>query len=471
MFKTGASVKTLLLIIFTILAVGRSTLAQSAGMRGMKVRSAEVAGIANYDAAQCHALIVGINEYKHWPSLRSAANDAQAVADLLKNNFGYTDITLLLNEDATRLNVLTALDKYTHLTEQDSLLIYYAGHGWMDDYQTGFWVPHDAPKDSKFEYIANSRIVNDYFKKYRVRHLLVIADSCFSGALMRGKEHKRNNKWKLPAGFRKPSRWVLTSGDLAPVPDDAGGGHSPFATRFIQFLKYSDEPAFGIQDLYVYVRKNLKTEPLCEPIHTAMHMPGGEYIFCRLDKPMPGNSKSTAPVIRSTPSVTIPSPSEQLIKHGILVVSSPTEAVVSIDGQGAYLITPSKNLRWGKLPIGTHNITVVAGQQRWETRVQISANKTSTVTAKLASAQNRIVDESVKNEARIRRESLAKQREEGQLQQQRSYELELERKAQERLKQQQAADTRAKRSLELQLQREEDNYKKKKKKVRRPKAF
>ena len=452
-----------------MLAIVGSATSQETDMRGMKVRSAEVAGIANYDAAQCHALVIGINKYKYWPCLRSAANDAKSVAELLKANFGYTDVTLLLNEQASRINVLKALDKYTCLTEQDSLLIYYAGHGWMDDYQTGFWVPYDAPKDSKFEYIANSRIVNDYFKKYRVRHLLVIADSCFSGALMRGKESKRNDKWKLPAGFRKPSRWVLTSGDLAPVPDDAGGGHSPFATRFIQFLKYSDESAFGIQDLYVYVRKNLKTEPLCEPIHTAMHMPGGEYVFCRLDKPILGKSQATAPVIRNTPSVTIPSAIKQMIQNGALVVSSPTEGVVSIDGQGAYLITPSKNLRWGKLPTGTHNVTVVAGQQRWTTQVQILVNQTSTVTAKLDSKQENVATVNTANDARIRREYLDKQKEEAQLQQQRMYQLELEQKTQDRILKQQEADARARIAHKIAIKRDADKYKKKK--IRRPKVF
>ncbi len=460
----GVNIKSPLLILSAVLAVASGVTAQQNGMRGMKVRSAQAAGIANYDAEQCHALVVGINNYKHWPNLRSAANDAKTVASLLKTHFGYKDVTLLLDEQATRLNILSALDKYTRLTEQDSLLIYYAGHGWMDDFQSGFWVPHDAPKDCKFEYVANSRIVNDYFKKYRVRHLLVVADSCFSGALMRGQEHKRNNKWKLPAGFRKPSRWVLTSGDLAPVPDDAGGGHSPFATRFIQFLKYSDEGAFGIQDLYVYVRKNLKTEPLCEPIHTAMHMPGGEYVFCRLDSPLTGKTQGAAPVIRSTPSVTIPTAPEQVIQHGTLVVSSPAEGVVSIDGQGAYLITPSKNLRWGKLPTGTHNVSVVAGKQHWTTRVQIRANQTATVTAEVESA-------SAINAERVRRESVAKHKEEDELRQQRLYELELERKTQERLSQQQAADARARRALELELQQEQDSRKQKKKKVRRPKVF
>ena len=34
------------------------SMAQTSSMRGMKVRSAEVAGIANDDAEQCHALVV-----------------------------------------------------------------------------------------------------------------------------------------------------------------------------------------------------------------------------------------------------------------------------------------------------------------------------------------------------------------------------------------------------------------------------
>ncbi len=440
------------------------------GMRGMKVRSAEAAGIANYDVENCHALVVGINKYKHWTSLRSAANDAQAVADVLRSHYGYKDVTLLLNEQATRRNILSALDDFTRLSEQDSLLVYYAGHGWMDDYQNGFWVPHEAPRDSKFDYVANSRIVNDYFKKYRVRHLLVVADSCFSGALMRGGDHKRADRWKLPSGFRKPSRWVLTSGDLAPVPDDAGGGHSPFANRFLQYMKYSDAQAFGVRDLHMYVRKNLKTETLCEPMSTAMHMRGGEYVFCRMEEPIPLDG-ARQPVVSSTPTVTLP-PATPVVQYGALVVNSPTEGVVSIDGQGAYLITPTRNLRWGKLPIGTHNIAVSAGNQRWEKRVQVIAGQTVTISAELDS-QERIAAAIAAREARALKAEQARQAEEEEtLRQQRLYELELERKQQETLQRQQLDDARARRALELKLQREAEarEQAQKKKKVRRPKV-
>ncbi len=463
--------KTQFLVILVAVCVAVTATAQQGGMRGIKVRSAEVAGIVNYDVENCHALVIGINAYKHWTSLRSAANDAKAVSDVLRGHYGYKNVTLLLNEEATRRNILSALDSFTRLTEQDSLLVYYAGHGWMDDYQNGFWVPHEAPRDSKFDYVANSRIVNDYFKKYKVRHLLVVADSCFSGALMRGGDHKRDHQWKLPSGFRKPSRWVMTSGDLAPVPDDAGGGHSPFATRFLQYMKYSDDAAFGIRDLHMYVRKNLKSETLCEPMSTAMHMHGGEYVFCRMDNPIPlGGGRR--PVVSATPTVTLPTaPPAPVVQYGALVVHSPVDGVVSIDGQGAYAITPANNLRWGKLPVGTHNITVAAGDERWEKRVQVVAGQTVTISAELESAA-RIAASIAAREARALKAEQAKLEEEARLREQRLYELELERKREEELQRRQLDDARARRALEIKLQREAEEREKaeKKKKVRRPKV-
>jgi|GEM_PF-1715004 len=277
--------------------------------RGIRIASASTAGVSDYDPERCHALIIGIDQYQHWNSLRCAAGDARAVANVLKQNYGYGDIRLLLNEQATRKGIMDSLDSLLELGDSDSLFIYFAGHGWMDTRnQAGYWIPADAPRDDKTEYLSNAQIAAEYFRKYKVKHLLVVADACFSGALLRGGEVSRPEDWQLPAGYRKPSRWVLTSGDLAPVPDDAGGGHSPFATRLLQFLQFSDAAAYGIQDLYVYVRKNLIGNPICQPLDTAGHMPGGEYSFFRLDKPLAGVATPT--VVKATSGVTMPQGSE-----------------------------------------------------------------------------------------------------------------------------------------------------------------
>jgi hypothetical protein len=284
--------KTIMRLIVFLVAVTVSCLAAEWGV-SIVVESANKAGISSYNPNHFHALIIAIDKYKNWPDLRCAGNDGRTMADVLKKQYGFSDVKLLADAEASREGILEALDSYLALGEKDSLLIYYAGHGWMDPkVKTGYWVPSEARKDKKFDYVANSRIVEDYFKKYKVKHLLVMADSCFSGTLLRGMDQTRGKAWKLPSGFKKPSRWVMTSGDLAPVADDSGAGHSPFAARVLQYLQHSDSPAFGVQDLYVYVRKNLDSEAIAQPMKTPSHMPGGEFVFCRLKTPLDaGNTR------------------------------------------------------------------------------------------------------------------------------------------------------------------------------------
>jgi hypothetical protein len=66
-------------------------------------------------------------------ALKSAASDATAVSNVLRDRYGY-QTTLLLN--ASRLEMLSALnDMREKLGANDNLLIYYAGHGELDGRQ------------------------------------------------------------------------------------------------------------------------------------------------------------------------------------------------------------------------------------------------------------------------------------------------------------------------------------------------
>ncbi|MBT3380836.1 MAG: DUF11 domain-containing protein [Lentisphaerae bacterium] len=288
--------------------------------RGFAAR-AKTAGLVDYDPSTFHALVIGINEYAHWPDLRCAARDARAVGSVLRDLYGFGDVALLQNDQATRAGILTQLDAYLDLDDRQSLLIYFAGHGWMDKRaQTGYWVPVNAQRDAKFDYLANSTVFGDYLSKYRVKHLLVISDSCFSGTMLRGGDSERPSNWKPPAGFRKPSRWVLTSGDLAPVSDGDGVGHSPFATRLLQFFRFGDDRVFGVKDLATYITRNLPgTEPICEPLRVSRHMPGGEFVFCRMDaraEPEPALEMPAAPVVETGKlRVTVAVPASVLISN------------------------------------------------------------------------------------------------------------------------------------------------------------
>ena len=95
------------------------------------------------DFGRYHALVIGINDYKNLPRLETAVNDATALADVLRQRYGF-EVRLLLNPG--RSDVIRALDKLRgDLTERDNLLIYYAGHGVLDvEADAGFWMSVDA---------------------------------------------------------------------------------------------------------------------------------------------------------------------------------------------------------------------------------------------------------------------------------------------------------------------------------------
>lgn len=243
-------------------------------------KTAEHFGMEDYNPENFHALVIGINRYSELEDLQTAVADAKAVAASLKNIYGFGSVEMLLDEQATRSGILQKMKSLREkLTERDSLLIYYAGHGRLEEgSNVGSWVPTDGNLDDNFNDIANSRFVNDYLKKLKVRHLLLLSDSCFSGSLVRGQNTGPPDA-SIQRRYTKPSRWVMTSGDDNPVADDAGNGHSPFCNRIIQFLR-SESPVFDVHDLYAYV-KNLRSDPLLRALDTTAHQPGGSFVFIR----------------------------------------------------------------------------------------------------------------------------------------------------------------------------------------------
>ena len=188
-----------------------------------------------------HALVVANNQYQHLDDLATPENDATVIARILRERYGFEVTTLY---DATRYDLLSGLnDMRRRLTENDNLLIYFAGHGAYDKANNrGHWLPVDAEHDSTANWVSTIDIT-DLVNGMSARHVLVVADSCYSGALSRtaqtdldpGMTDELRLRW-LKAIARTRSRHVLTSGGLAPVPDDGGNGHSIFANALIEVL-------------------------------------------------------------------------------------------------------------------------------------------------------------------------------------------------------------------------------------------
>jgi hypothetical protein len=204
-------------------------------------------------AARNHALIVGNNDYRRLPNLRSAVGDAEAVAQVLTSRYAFRaeDVTLLL--DADRRTILVALEDLRHkLGPDDRLLIYYAGHGEIDPVtEEGFWQPVDAEPGRQFTWIANDD-VRRYLKGMPAKHVLVVADSCFSGSLTRSAGAyasipKDRFFTEIDASV---SRKAISSGGTKPVMDSGSQGHSVFAYYLLKALRENERPYLAAFELF-----------------------------------------------------------------------------------------------------------------------------------------------------------------------------------------------------------------------------
>lgn len=81
-----------------------------------------------------HALLIGVSDYtdSRIPDLEGPVNDVLALRDVLLKNWQFedTDITVLLDAQATEAAILNAIDALKHTTDKgDDIIIYYSGHG------------------------------------------------------------------------------------------------------------------------------------------------------------------------------------------------------------------------------------------------------------------------------------------------------------------------------------------------------
>ena len=256
--------------------------AKLAELRIKKLSTLPITGgqisIPKFDYGGYHALVIGNDNYKHLKSLSNAVNDANDVASLLRSKYQF-NVNVLTN--VTRDEIVSALYNLRKtIPAKDNILIYYAGHGYLDkDTDEGFWLPIDAEDDDQVHWVANDTIMRN-IRAMKAKHILVVADSCFSGTLTRGIEVINKSPDYIKEIVKKKSRTVLTSGGEEPVSDVGGGKNSVFAASFLRILKENLGVMNG-SELFIEIRKQVIDQtPRYNQINKAGH-DGGDFLFVR----------------------------------------------------------------------------------------------------------------------------------------------------------------------------------------------
>jgi hypothetical protein len=228
------------------------------------------------------------------PDLRFPLADAAAVAEVLRDRFGFAtslmvdgaEVSLELH-DPTLRDIERAMSRLRDaLQPEDSLVIYYAGHGiWQEDIGLAAWLPRDAEPDFMSS-MFRSDLLHSLLAGMKARKILVVSDSCYAGRMMRGEPLAASAAAEGDLAAQRQSRVFLAAGDREPVPDGGSrdGRNSLFAASFLTGLESMTGDHFTALELFTEFIEPLvgspDQEPVWSPIEASGHE-GGDFIFVR----------------------------------------------------------------------------------------------------------------------------------------------------------------------------------------------
>ena len=140
-----------------------------------------------------HILVIGVDKYMLAPdaggykSLRHAASGAKKVGEAFARHGRalYNEVLppkVLLNQDATKDNVLDALDEFSgEMAKDDVGVIFYAGHGDKSN-DLLYLTTHDSNKKRLLRTSVSATQFRDVLTKTKGRIYLFL-DACYSGAI------------------------------------------------------------------------------------------------------------------------------------------------------------------------------------------------------------------------------------------------------------------------------------------------
>jgi filamentous hemagglutinin family protein len=230
------------------------------------------------------ALLISEDNYvdDRIPDLDNAGRDAQGVAEVLRTKLGYETVVVT---DASRQAIIGSLNKLALAARpNDSVLIYYAGHGTViDGTRLGYWIPANADAARPETWVSNTDI-DRLIGRMRAQQVVLISDSCFSGSLVGDTRVLRAGEQTGDARqfLDKRAAVVMSSGGNEPVADGNEGGHSPFASSLMKNL--SDVPNWRIgssvfENVRAEVSRKLPQQPQYGTARLGRHALGADYVF------------------------------------------------------------------------------------------------------------------------------------------------------------------------------------------------
>ncbi|NES02184.1 MAG: hypothetical protein F6K22_04645 [Okeania sp. SIO2F4] len=219
-----------------------------------------------------YALLIGVGDCQDsYLSLPVTVKDVQAIKSFLTNPdlCGYIDdenhLQLLCNEQATKQNILDNLNWLQQQAKNDpeaTILVYYSGHGWLDDLTQNYYlIPHDTVARNRKKTVSTALPATEFnnaLQQISAQKLLVIIDSCHAQGMATAKE---TDELELPENFNQTALPKNLIADLK-----KGTGRAVFTSST------GEEQSYYRQEMSIY------TQHFLEALNGGGNKPGDKFV-------------------------------------------------------------------------------------------------------------------------------------------------------------------------------------------------
>jgi hypothetical protein len=162
-----------------------------------------------------YALVIGIQNYNdpQFPKLENPIRDATMFYNAITSKYTFNEENVKFLKDATNMEIEQALEDFSKkIKSDDSFLIFYAGHGFFDEFaNNGYWIPVNAVRSSRTTWFRNS-VLRDYLREIKSKHVLLISDACFGGSIFTQSRGINDASLAIKNLYDLPSKKAMTSG-------------------------------------------------------------------------------------------------------------------------------------------------------------------------------------------------------------------------------------------------------------------
>ncbi len=221
----------------------------------------------DYDpAVKLWAVVIGVSEYEHLQKLKYTDDDAYRFYGFLKSPEGGSvpseQVKVLVDEDATRKNILEAMNEMFGKADQnDIVMMYYSGHGIR-----GSFLPVNY---NGFQNKLKHEEVMAILNASQAKHKICLADACYSGTLLAAKavpslveDNKVKKRFYEAFDRSKGGTAILLSSQADEVSlEDQGLRQGVYTHFLVRGLKgeadFNQDKVVGIDELYRFMSKRV----------------------------------------------------------------------------------------------------------------------------------------------------------------------------------------------------------------------